>query len=289
MFSLWDMLGHESKPIKIIDVGAMMIGSKPPDYHALLKPGVSKVIGFEPDKEECKKLNQSCNDDCLFLPYFIGDGSERNFNLCNKNMTSSFYEPDIDLLEKFQAMSELHQVVGRSTVSTKRLDNISEVQEADYLKIDIQGCEVDVFNGAEKLLSEIMIIQTEVEFIPLYINQPLFAEVDQVLRKKGFLFHRFYQHGMAGRCFKPLVVNNNINVPLSQVLWADAIYVKNFMNYDHIPAGKLLKLAIILHDVHSSYDLAHYVLQHYDKQTKSNWAQQYLSLLCQDKNLDIKW
>ncbi len=164
MFSLWDVLEHKSEPIKIIDVGAMMLDDKPPDYHALLKPGVAKVIGFEPDEQECQKVNQSYPADCLCLPYFIGDGSERTFNLCNCDMTSSLYEPNTELLEKFQALSELTQVVKRCTVSTKRLDDIDEVQGADYLKIDVQGAEVDVFNGAKNLLADIMIIHTEVEF-----------------------------------------------------------------------------------------------------------------------------
>jgi FkbM family methyltransferase len=285
MFSLWDVLEHKSEPIKIIDVGAMMIGNKPPDYYALLKPGVAKVVGFEPDEKECQKLNKSHNDGSLFLPYVIGDGSERTYNLCNYNMTSSLYEPNTNLLEKFQNLSELVQVVERTTVSTKRLDDIDEVQNADYLKIDVQGAEVDVFNGAESLLADIVIIHTEVEFVPLYINQPLFAEVDQILRKNGFLFHKFNRNGLAGRTFKPLIVNNNISQLLSQILWSDVIYVKNFLHYDQTPPEKLLKLAVILHDVYGSYDIVHYILKQYDKHTSRKCAEQYLQLLCKDRNL----
>lgn len=298
MFSLWNIVGHECEQITIIDVGAMRVGTDACSYHALLRPGVCKVIGFEPNKEEClklneeyQKLNQSNSANCLFLPYVIGDGSERIFNLCNYNMTSSLYEPNMILLEKFQNLSELCQVVERTTVSTKRLDDIDEVRGADYLKIDVQGAEVDVFNGAKNLLADIVIIHAEVEFVPLYINQPLFAEVDQNLRSNGFLFHKFYGPGLAGRTFKPLVFNDNINRPLSQILWADAIYIRNFLNYDQMPPEKLLKLAVILHDVYGSYDLVHYILQHYDKQqhydkhTPSKWAEQYIHLLRNDKSL----
>jgi FkbM family methyltransferase len=280
MFSLLQALEYESEPIKIVDVGAMMLGDQPPDYHVLLKPGLAKVIGFEPGEEECQKLNQSHNEDCSFLPYIIGDGSEQTFNLCNHNMTSSLYEPNTNLLEKFQALPELVQVVERTTVSTKRLDDIDEVQGADYLKIDVQGAEADVFNGAENLLADIMIIHTEVEFIPLYTDQPLFAEVDQILRKHGFLFHKFFHGAIIGRTFKPLIVNNNVNQALSQALWADAIFVKNFLHYDQTPPEKLLKLAVILHDVYASYDLVHYILSEYDKQTSAKYAEQYLQLLC---------
>ena len=90
---------------------------------------------------------------------------------------------------------------------------------------------------------------------------------------------------MLGRAFKPFIINNNVNRPLSQVLWADAIYVKNFMDYDSISAEKLMKLAVILHDVYDSYDLVHYILSEYDKQTSAKCAEQYLHLLCKDGNL----
>ena len=279
MFSLWDVLEHKSEPIKIVDVGAMMFDGGIPDYQALLKPGVSKVVGFEPGEKECQKLNQSHNDGCSFLPYIIGDGSERTFYLCNNNMTSSLYEPNTTLLEKFQNLSGFLQVVERTAVSTKRLDDIDEVQNADYLKIDVQGAEVDVFNGAENLLADIMIVHTEVEFVPLYIDQPLFAEVDQLLRKHGFLLHKFKYDKMEGRTFKPLVVNNNAGKALSQALWSDVIYVKNFLHYDQAPPEKLLKLAVILHDVYASYDLVHYILSEFDKQTSGKCVEQYVRLL----------
>lgn len=274
MDGLWDFLETKCEPIKIIDVGAMMLGKNPPDYWKLLRPGVSKVVGFEPDKEECQKLNQSQTGNCSFFPYFIGDGSEGTFNVCSFNACSSLYEPNMDLLDKFHTLAELGQVVNRITVSTKRLDDIDEVQGADYLKIDVQGAEVDVFNGAENLLAGIMVVHTEVEFVPYYKNQPLFAEVDQALRKNGFLFHKF--HSMSGRTFKPLIVNNNINQPISQSLWSDAIYVKNFLHYDQTPPEKLLKLAVILHEVYGSYDLVHYILSEYDKQTSAKYAERYL-------------
>lgn len=282
MFSLLDVVGRRHKPIKIIDVGAMMIAEREPEYHALLQPGVSEVVGFEPDETECSRLNETYTKACTFLPFFVGDGSQRNFRMCNYNMTSSLYEPNTELLEKFQNLAELHQVVERGSVSTKRLDDLQEVAGADYLKIDVQGGELDVFNGAEKLLSEIMVIHTEVEFVPMYVDQPLFGDIDLALRKAGFLFHTFYNKATAGRCFKPLVDKDNVNRALSQVLWADVIYVKNFMEYDRVSAEKLLKLAIILHDVYGSYDLVHYVLDCYDKQAKSQLASQYLSLLKQE-------
>ena len=47
MFSLLDVIGRVRALIKIVDVGAMMVADRGPDYHALLRPGVSEVVGFE--------------------------------------------------------------------------------------------------------------------------------------------------------------------------------------------------------------------------------------------------
>ena len=79
--------------------------------------------------------------------------------------------------------------------------------------------------------------------------------------------------------------SDDINQGLRQALWSDAIYIRNFLNYDQMPPGKLLKLAVILHDVYGYYDLVHYILRHYDKHTAGKWAEQYLQLLCKNENL----
>ena len=270
-------MGH----IKIIDVGAMMDdGSGQPDYGALLKYNGVRVVGFEPSSVECDRLNRMITDDRHeYLPCFVGDGTEREFNVCDYNATSSFFKPNMALLGKFQNLAELCRVVRTPKVQTKRLDDLKEVEGADYMKTDVQGAEIDVFKGAKALLSDLMVIHTEVAFVPLYENQPLFAEIDQYLRKAGFIFHKF--HSIAGRAFKPMVVNNDVNHPMSQSLWADAIYVKSFLNYDNIQPEKLLKLAVIMHEVYASFDLAHHALQNYDRQTGASFASSYIAGLCQ--------
>ena len=161
----------------------------------------------------------------------------------------------------------------RTEERTMRLDSLEDVARTDYLKVDVQGSEVDIFNGAEKLLTdEILVVHTEVCFIPLYKDQPLFAEIDQSLREKGFLFHKF--GGMCGRSFRPMRVEPPTKY-ISQMLWTDAIYVKNFMEFDSLPDEKLLKLAIILHDVYQSYDMSNLALESYDKKNGSELAMFY--------------
>lgn len=263
--------------VNVVDVGAMDLGEVNCPYANLVKARLAKVVGFEPVQVECDKLNAKAEGFARFLPYAIGDGRRRTFHTCNYPMTSSLYEPNSPLLAKFQSLNELVQVVDRREVDTHRLDDVKEVENCDYLKVDVQGAELDVFMGAPRILADAVVVQTEVEFVPLYRGQPLFADVDQHLRRAGYSFHRF--SGMAGRTFKPLVINNDLSRMASQLLWAEAVYVKDFMALESLTPEKLLRLAVILHVVYKSVDLAIQALAAYDAKLKGNLAEMYLKHL----------
>ena len=109
-----------------------------------------------------------------------------------------------------------------------------------------------------RLIVEWAAIHTEVEFVEMYVDQPLFADVDTFLRGVGYQFHTLL--GVGTRCFKPLIVNGDKNRGMRQFLWADVLYVKDFMRFDQIPIEKLKKLAVLLHDLYRSYDLFRYRL-----------------------------
>ena len=51
--------------------------------------------------------------------------------------------------------------------------------------------------GGVGTLTDVVAIASEVEFIPLYIDQPLFGDVCAFLAKHDFMFHKFL--GLCGR------------------------------------------------------------------------------------------
>jgi hypothetical protein len=120
------------------------------------------------------------------------------------------------------------------------------------------------------------VIDAEVQFVPLYKGVPLFGEIDSYLRSKGFLLHRLSQ---VGRTFKPLVFMNDVTAMLSQILWGEAVYVRDFMQFDQLSGAALLKLATILHEAYRSVDMAALALASYDRQNSSNLQQAYLARL----------
>ena len=259
MFELIEAVRERIAPLTVVDVGAMSIGDESTlPYRALIAKGIAKVIGFEPIPEECAKLNELARPGDRYLPYAVGDGTTRTFHLCSTNMTSSLYRPNDALLDRFSLLSELVQVLKTFPIETHRLDDIPEVRGADYLKLDVQGAELDVIRGGTEILRDVLVIETEVEFVPLYEGQPLFAEVDQALRAAGFLFHRFV--GLQGRTFRPFAAKKPTPTR-GQLLYGDAVYVKSFLSFRELGVDKLLKLAVIMQEVYASHDMTMLALQ----------------------------
>lgn len=276
MFAIKSLIPSLPK-IKIVDVGAMTHGEGTEPYYPLLKAVPCEVIGFEPVDAEFKKLDQVKKEGRRYLPYFIGDGSEQTFHECNFPMTSSLFEPNSALLEKFQHLEELTRVTRKQPVQTKRLDDIPQIEGTDLLKVDVQGAELMVFQGAVETLKKVLVIHTEVEFVPMYKRQPLFSDIDDFLRSNGFQFHRLATS--KGRVFKPLSLNDQPSAWMSQWLWADAIYVRDFMAFENMQPEALLKLATIMHENYKSFDLVAFALNAYDRLTKSQLQPAYIQKL----------
>merc|ERR1712083_1207607 len=130
--------------------------------------------------------------------------------------------------------------MGRTPTDTKRLDDLLPelFGSIDFLKLDVQGYELAVLQGAETALRDVLVLHTEVEFVEMYEKQPLFAEVDQFLRRAGFVFHRFAS--IHGRPMKPVHVTANPLQPISQQLWADAVYIRDFWELQRHSKQQLL-------------------------------------------------
>jgi hypothetical protein len=168
--------------------------------------------------------------------------------------------------------------VQRTPCQTRRLDDIPEVTNIDLLKIDVQGGELGVIKGAERHLKNAVMVLTEVEFVEMYSGQPLFADIDAELRRQGFVIHML--GALQGRAFKPISVNGNPERGLNQLIWSDAVYVKDFMRFSELRPDQLLKLAVILHEILTSCDLAGLALQHYDAKTGGDLWSRYMKALC---------
>lgn len=262
--------------IKVVDVGANPIDGVAP-YAPLLAAGQAEVVGFEPNLDALAKLNKAKGPRETYLAHAVGDGRRHTLRHCVAPGMTSLLQPDPRVLALFHGFAEWARVVRTEEVDTVRLDDVPETLSLDLLKIDIQGAELMVFENALERLRGALVIHTEVEFLPMYIGQPLFSDVDRFLREHGFVLHRF--EPLVSRTIKPLLRNNDPYAGFSQLFWADAVFVKDFIRLDNLDSDQLIRLSVILHECYRSYDLVAHLLLEHDRRTRSGFGDRFIRLI----------
>jgi FkbM family methyltransferase len=263
--------------VAIVDVGASSLGQDTEPYAALVRHGRARVTGFEPDAAALAQLHQLNPDRRThrFLPHVVGNGQPAVFHQMHWSLTSSLLPPARSVLDRFQRLGELVQVKATQPVHTVRLDDVIEPGGMDLLKIDVQGAEGLVFDGAAQRLTECLVVWTEVEFVPLYEGQPVFGDIDAQLRRHGLQFLCFT--GLATRCLAGWPAHGVATPRRQQQLWADAIYVPTAERIAALSADAAARLALLAHHVLQAYDLCHAALQRVDVLGGRSLAAQYLA------------
>jgi FkbM family methyltransferase len=288
MFRFKDAIDLEIPAIVTADVGAMEEGI--PRYAPLVEQGLTTVIGFEPQKEQYAKLCATASSLHQYYPYFLGRGGPAKFHVARYPGCSSIYEVDPNIVDVFSTIGSDHpgdnfHVVEVFDVQTTRLDDLTELPPFDFIKLDVQGAELDVLEGGAETIRRTQVIEAEVEFVPLYKDQPLFGDVQSYLRKQGFLLHKLID--ISGRAFKPLVPAEKPYTPFSQMLWADAIFVRDFSDLSRFTNDELIKSAVILHEAYSSIDLVAFLLAELDRRVGGDARSQYVRELAKCDNLEL--
>jgi len=109
-------------------------------------------------------------------------------NVCRKQEVSSLYEPNLTFLQRFPD-KERFTIEKKEKVLADTLDSIVqklELPAINFIKIDAQGHELPILQGAKNVLKNSVGLEVEVEFQPMYKDQPLLADVDAFVREGGF-------------------------------------------------------------------------------------------------------
>jgi hypothetical protein len=82
------------------------------------------------------------------------------------------------------------RAIASENITVRRLDSIFPQLNADgakiWLKIDTQGYEKHVLEGAKNSLPHVKMLQLEMSFVPSYEGQPLFDEIYRWVYDRGF-------------------------------------------------------------------------------------------------------
>jgi FkbM family methyltransferase len=265
--------------LQVVDVGASSLGGGTEPYATLASFCRVRVTGFEPDAQalaELRRANQGFQER-RYLPHFVGDGADAVFHETNWSLTGSLLAPNRPVLDRYPELGSLVQERGRHPVRTVRLDDVIPAGGMDLLKIDVQGGEGRVFEGAKARLEECLLVWTEVEFLELYQGQPLFGEIDRMLRERGLRFFGF--DGVAQRVLADwaALATSDGRLPAPrrfQQVWADAIYLPAPERIATLDADRALRLALITHHVLGAWDLCYEALQRHEAASGTRGAAQ---------------
>lgn len=261
----------------LIEVGAAKLGKNEERFYKILDffPD-SNIIGFEIEKEVCDKMNSEAAKGIKYFPYALGEKNEkRKLYVTQDPKCTSLYKPNENFLKLYHELQyvNLKKETEIETITLETFVDRHSIDEIDFIKIDVQGAALDVFKGSKKLLNNVLKIVCEVEFVPLYQDQPLFGDVSKFLSNYNLMFNKFLK--LSGRTLKPLIANKDPTIA-SQHMWTDAVFIQNFEKIKNLSDEKLLKLSV-LSAVYNSIDLSFFCLSIYDKRNESTLAKDWMS------------
>lgn len=254
-----------------IDVGARG------GAHELVEPlaNMTAVLGFEPDEDEYHRMLQDQSlhrnwAEFALEPIALADKSdEATLYLLSAPTNHSLRRPNTGFTHRYNMVK--WEEVGTWPLKTELLDSIlfnkrgQENYWGEFIKLDTQGTEYEILQGATRMLSERTVaLVTEVAFCELYKDQKLFSEVEMFLRKLGFTFYGF--HTIHARSLKQL--DKKSQVGIERAMYADAVFFK-----DPLP-GSVYNKELSLRQQYVLFTCA-LLLQYYDfalEMATKTWA-----------------
>jgi FkbM family methyltransferase len=176
-------------PKTVIDVGANV--GQFAVACAKIFPGVS-VHSFEPLPDCVKQLNRHVArlGDVRVYPFALGaQGGEVVLHVNSHRHSSSILSLGERHLKAFPDAREIQAI--RVPISTldRELESVS-LESPVLLKLDVQGYEAQVLNGATETLKRVDYVLLETSFRPLYEGEKTFMEIARMMEDRSFEFLR---------------------------------------------------------------------------------------------------
>jgi FkbM family methyltransferase len=148
-----------------------------------------KIISFEPLKSAYEVLkNVSLKDNNWIVNnYAIGNEDTKSvINVAGNSYSSSI----LKMLPMHLNSAPESKYISQEKIEIKKLDSVLNTfcnkDDKVMIKIDTQGYEKKVIDGAYESLNIISIIQLEMSIVPLYESEMLFVDMINYLDNKGF-------------------------------------------------------------------------------------------------------
>jgi FkbM family methyltransferase len=150
-----------------------------------------RVVSFEPLTSAHKQLSNraSGNSNWTVAPRCAVGAANGNTTIhISENSVSSSL---LNMLDSHLEGAQESKIIGTEEVPVRTLDSMTELFQPGskniFLKIDVQGYEKHVLQGAEKLFPNLRGLEIEMSIAPLYENQQwLFEHILNDMHAAGF-------------------------------------------------------------------------------------------------------
>lgn len=181
----------------IIHIGAH-IGQEMSTYKKL---NIENVMFFEPIPSTFNKLKENVMEDAVLVNSALGNfiGEVDMFTeTINGGQSSSVLQPEYHLIQHPDIVFN-----GSEKVKMTMLDTfINDKEKYNFINIDVQGYELEVFKGGSEFLNSIDYVMTEVNRAELYKGCAKIEELDTFLGSYGFeRVETFWAGGTWGDAF----------------------------------------------------------------------------------------
>jgi FkbM family methyltransferase len=149
-----------------------------------------KIVSFEASSSAHSVLLKKASRDSNWIvapQVALGD---RNgtvmFNIAGNSASSSA----LPMLASHLKADPKSRYVGTESVTLRTLDVVAQdflsLSDRVFLKLDVQGSEYAVLQGAERMLERVIGVQCELSLVPLYGGEHLFHPMLHELEHRGF-------------------------------------------------------------------------------------------------------
>jgi FkbM family methyltransferase len=151
----------------------------------------AKILAFEPLEDARRRYHSVVSGPVEMHGFALGAAkATADFFVTSRADSSSLLAP-----RKSQELAYGVALSSKTVVHVERLDHVVEpsaLVAPVLLKLDVQGAELQVLEGAEMLLPAIDAIYCEVSFVELYERQPTAGAIVSFLHDRNFALRGVY-------------------------------------------------------------------------------------------------
>lgn len=199
-WSLRNLYANGFRPKNVLDIGAfegewtLMCKNIFPD---------AKYLMFEAQEIKANKLSSIKSNDIDFHIGLLGPES---------NSKSKFYVNETVSSALPESAKENQEFIEVPMYTVDEILKNKGIERADFVKLDVQGFELEVLKGASRTLENSEVVLMEVSLIEINKGAPLINEVMQFMIERNFV------------CYD---ICSIVRRPLDKALWqTDLIFVK---------------------------------------------------------------